>query len=163
MNTYCPCNHIQRLDFCNALYSGISKGAIHRLQLVQNAAARLITGTRRSEHITPALAALHWLPVIYRIDFKILLLTFKALNGLAPQYLSELVQPYVPVRQLRSSNLALLEVPNSNMVTKGDRAFAVRAPTLWNCLPVELRLSGSIAIFKSNLKTYFYRKAFLTP
>ena len=116
-----------RLDYCNALYSTLSKASIHRLQLVQNAAARLITGTRRSEHITPVLAALHWLPVTFRIDFKILLLTFKALNGLAPQYLMDILEPYTPERCLRSSELGLLKPPRSKLVTKGDRAFAVRA------------------------------------
>lgn len=61
-----------RLDYCNALYSGINSTSIHRLQLVQNAAARLLTSTRRHEHITPVLASLHWLPITFRIDFKIL-------------------------------------------------------------------------------------------
>ena len=94
---------------------------------MQNAAARLIAGTRRSEHITPVLAALHWLPVTFRIDFKMLLLTFNALNGLAPQYLAELLEPYVPVRSLRSSHSALLVVPKSRLLTKDDWAFAIRA------------------------------------
>ena len=87
---------------------------IDRLQLVQKTAAWLITGTRRSEHIAPALAALHRLPVTFGIDYKILLLTFKALNGLAPQYLSDLLEPCIPVRRLRTSDMALLEVPWSN-------------------------------------------------
>ena len=128
-----------------------------------NAAARLISGTRRSEHITPTLAALHWLPVTFRIDFKVLLLTFKALNGLAPQYLSDLLKPHKPVRPLRSSDMALLDLPWSNRVTKGDRAFAVRAPTLWNSLPVDLRFTSSLTVFKTKLKTHLYREAFLNP
>ena len=70
-----------RLDYCNTLYSGISRRNIQRLQLIQNAAARFLTCTKRCDHITPILAALHWLPVSFRIDFKILLLVFKALNG----------------------------------------------------------------------------------
>lgn len=78
-----------RLDYCNSLYVGLDQSSLHRLQLVQNAAARLLTGTKKREHITPVLASLHWLPVCFRIDFKILLLVFKILNGLAPSYLSE--------------------------------------------------------------------------
>ena len=70
-----------RLDYCNTLYSGISRRNIQRLQLIQNAAARFLTCTKRHDHITPILAALHWSPVSFRIDFKILLLVFKALNA----------------------------------------------------------------------------------
>lgn len=66
-----------RLDYCNALYSGISKGNIHSFQLIQNTAASFLT-RKRSDHITPILPALHWFPVSFRIDFKILLLVFKA-------------------------------------------------------------------------------------
>ena len=152
-----------RLDYCNALYAGLNQSLIHRLQLVQNAAARLITGTRRSDHITPVLAELHWLPVSFRIDFKILLLTFKALNGLAPSYLCDMVKPYVPTRTLRSAGRGLLkETDKVTLVSRGDRAFSVKAPKLWNSLPEELRLSTSLLSFKSLLKTHFYRKAFLS-
>ena len=60
-----------RLDYCNALYFGVNQSSIARLQLVQNAAARLLTGVRKREHITPILASLHWLPVHFRVHFKI--------------------------------------------------------------------------------------------
>ena len=149
-----------RLDYCNALYSGISKHNIHRLQLIQNAAARLLTRTKRTDHITPVLAALHWLPVRFRIDFKIALFVFKALHGQAPVYICNLLTPYKPDRRLRSNSKALLEVPKSRLVTKGDRAFAVQAPRLWNSLPEHVRLANSLSSFKSHLKTYFYRMAF---
>ena len=79
-----------RLDYCNSLYIGLPNACLSRLQLVQNAAARLLTGTRRRDHITPVLASLHWLPVRFRTVFKILLFVFKAVNGLAPPYISEL-------------------------------------------------------------------------
>lgn len=93
-----------RLDYCNSLYLGLQHSSLHRLQLVQNAAARLLTGVRMYEHITPVLANLHWLPVKYRIDFKILVLTFKVLNNKAPSYLNELLNIYDPQRALRSSS-----------------------------------------------------------
>ena len=126
----------------------------------QNSAARLLTRSRKYDHITPVLASLHWLPVCFRIDFKILLITFKALHDLAPAYISELLVPYVPSRSLRSSGSRLLFLPVSRLITKGDRAFSIRAPKLWNELPEEIRLTESLTIFKSLLKTHLYRRAF---
>ncbi len=75
---------LSRLDYCNSLYFGISQTALSHLQLVQNAAARLLSGVKKREHITPILRSLHWLPVCFRVDLKILLLVYKSLNGLAP-------------------------------------------------------------------------------
>lgn len=97
-----------RLDYCNALFIGLPVSSITRLQYIQNSAARLLTHTKRSAHITPILKDLHWLPVVHRIKFKVLLLTFKSLHGLAPPYLCNMLVPYTPTRSLRSSDSSLL-------------------------------------------------------
>ncbi len=149
-----------RLDYCNVLYSGISKRNLQRLQLIQNAAARLLTRTKKRDHITPIIAALDWLPVSFRIDFNILLLVFKTLKGQAPVYICDLLILHEPDRCLRSSGRALLMVPKSQLVTKGDRVFAIRAPTLWNSLPGDIRNATTVSSFKSLLKTHFYHMAF---
>ncbi len=82
------------LDYCNALFGGCSARLINKPQMVQNAAERVLTRTRKYEHISSVLSTLHWLPIKQRIDFKILLITYKAQNGLAPQYLSKLALYY---------------------------------------------------------------------
>ncbi len=100
---------------------GIEQSALNRLQLVQNAAARLLTGTKKCEHITPVLSALHWLPVRFRIDLKILLFVFKALNGLDPADLSELIPAHQPSKALRPANQIIPDVPRTKLKNRGDR------------------------------------------
>ncbi len=147
-----------RLDYCNSIYMGINQSSLARLQMVQNAAARLLTGVRKREHITPVLISLHWLPVRFRIDFKVLLLVFKCLNGLAPEYLSDLLSIHNPVN-LRSSNQRQLNVPRARLKLRGDRAFSIAAPKLWNSLPVYIRTASTVHDFKGKLKTYLFSLA----
>jgi len=149
-----------KLDNYNSVLYGLPKYLIDRVQSVQNASARLITLSRKREHITPILLQLHWLPVIYRINFKILLLTFKALHGCAPDYIDSLIERYIPSRKLRSSSHVSLCVKSYNLKSCGYRSFSVAAPSLWNSLPDSLRDSSSINSFKRDLKTYLFKCAY---
>ena len=133
---------------------------LNRLQMVQNSAARLLTSTKKHEHITPVLAALHWLPIRSRINFKTLLIVYKSLHNLAPPYLSEILHQHAPSRALRSADLLLLEVPRARQKARGDRAFSVAGPRLWNALPLHIRSAQSLAVFKSLLKTHLFGLAF---
>ena len=145
---------------CNAILFGLPKDQINRLQLKQNMAARLITRTKPSEHISPVLFDLHWLPVTFRIQYKQMLLTYRAIDGLAPIYINELVQFYNPSRSgLRSAKKSLLLEPKSSK-SWGDRAFCVAAPRIWNTLPDNIRNCSSLVSFKSQLKTYFFKLAY---
>ena len=122
-------------------------------------AARLVTTTRKYDHITPILGDLHWLPVNFRVQFK--LQVYKTLHDLAPSYLSSKLS-LRPNKGRRSDNPLLLDVPKSTLQLKyyGNRAFSVAGPTLWNALPKEIRLCKSVDSFKCNLKTHFFKKAF---
>ncbi len=112
-----------RLDYCNALLGGCPASSINKLQIVQNAAARVLTRSRKYDHIIPILQSLHWLPIKFRISYKILLLAYKALNDLAPAYLTNLLSRYNPTRSLRSQNSGLLVVPRIAKSTKGGSRF----------------------------------------
>ena len=127
---------------------------------MQNAAERLITQSCKYYHITPVLINLHWLPVEYRVKFKLLLLTFKALNELAPKYLTEMIEYYTPSRTLRSSSAFLLKQVRFNLQSYGAKSFTISAPMLWNNLPLDLRSCSNLDIFKSKLKTYLFKLAF---
>ncbi len=149
-----------RLDYCNALLGGCSARLINKLQMVKNAAARVLTRTRKYDYISPVLSTLHWLPIKHCIDFEILLITYKALNGLAPQYLSEHSSHCSPPRLLQSQNSSHLIILGISKSTAGGRSFFYFVPTLWNNLPNPVQEADTLCHFKSRLKTHLFHLAY---
>jgi len=130
-----------RLDYCNSLLAGVADVYLRQLQSVQNAAARLVSGAHRHDHITSVLIGLHWLPVRQRIIYKTAVLVWKCLHGAAPRYLADLCVPAHSMhgrQQLRSTASGTLLVPRVRTAT-GQRSFAINGPRIWNSLPADLR------------------------
>ena len=152
---------LSRLDYCNSCLWGISKSEIERLQHIQNTAARIVMRKKRTEHITPVLRELHWLPVQKRIEHKVMTQAYNCFYNSAPEYLRELVPRYQPQRCLRSADQCRLELPsvstgNTNKKTMGVRSFTNSAPSLWNALPLVLKKSESSETFRKALKTHLF-------
>ena len=146
---------VSRLDYGNDLLFGIPDVLIGKLQRVQNYVARLVVRCDRRDHITPVLKKLHWLPVKQRVTYRILLLPFRALNGLAPIYIVDMLHRRRPARALRSANNNDLQVPSTSS-RYGDRALAVSAPRLWNALTCDLKIATALIYFKRLLKHTFF-------
>ena len=154
---------LSRVDYCNSLYVSLPKLQTNKLQKLINASARFIlniTGKDRFEHITPHLQKLHFLPINYRIKFKICLMSYKCIHNLAPSYLIELInirQPNWERSYLRKdADGLLLTHKNPSVQNYKNRSFSFTAPNYWNKIVIEIRQSPSVTLFKSKLKTEFY-------
>ena len=151
---------LTRLDYCNSLLGGVTKDQIQRLQRAQNSAARMVLGKKKRDHVKPLLAQLHWLPVEQRIQYKIGTLAFRHFDGTLPPYLSDKLSHHTTSRTLRSSAQLLLNTPQTNLKTAGDRSFRFQTPHIWNSIPLQIRQSQSLTSFKKNMKTYLFWSAF---
>lgn len=147
---------LARLDYANALYSGLQAQHLAMLQRLQNAAARLVLKIPRSETVGHRLRSLHWLSVGKRIRFKSLCLAYKALHGAGPQFLRTHLNWYVPARSLRSAHSKLLQVPKIKQMRGGGRSFLLRTAKDWNLLPITIKCSPSLLYFRKALKTWLF-------
>ena len=136
-------------DYCNGLYFGISEKLLCQLQLIQNACAKTITGKYKHDHIDNDLNELHWLNVRRRVIFKIALLSYKSIAGLAPNYLQEFF------RYSHHGHSIRLIVPHCQTLY-GCKSFSVIGPKLMNRLPKNIVSTNDVNSFKSLLKTFLF-------
>jgi hypothetical protein len=132
----------------------------NKLSSVITAAARLVSGRRKFDHVSEVLMDLHWLPVPYRILFEINLFVFKAINGIAPAPIATRISLQPRVRSTRSVGALRLAVPSDHPTGTAKSAFTYSAPAVWNELPIAIRTSASIAKFKTALKSYYFNLAY---
>jgi len=148
-----------QLDSCNSVLVGVSNQLLQRMQVIQNAATCFITGARRFEHMTLVLRNLHWLPIRHRIKFKMAVLVYKCLHGMAPPYLASHCTPVTSQTgrsNLRSTTTGQLIVPRTR-TAYSSRSFAVYGPVVWNSLPAELRSPDiSVDMFRKQLKIFLF-------
>jgi len=155
---------LTRLDYCNAMLADLPQATLAPLQRVLHAAARIVMNLRPYDHVTPALMELHWLPIQYRVSFKLCSLTHSGLHGNSPEYLRNLLRPVADVAaraSLRSASVGDLVVPSTRL-RMSERAFSVAGPKLWNSLPSNLKLITDRSRFRQCLKTHLYRLAYDT-
>jgi len=131
---------------------------------VQNAAARLVFELRTRDHVTPSLLQLHWLPVRWRVQFKLCCMMHSVFYGKSPAYLANIVHPTSVSRLrncLRSASSSDFSLPRRLRTKFGERASQCHAgPAAWNALPENIRANQDREVFKKQLKTYFCTLAF---
>jgi len=155
-----------RLDYGCSTLASLPANTISRLQSVLNAAARLVFSSRKHHRVSPLLQRLHWLKMEQRIEYKLSLLVYRCLHGLAPQYLAnelQLVSSLDARRRLRSATTDALVVPPTRLSTVGDRAFSVAAARVWNSLPVSVTSAATLNTFKQRLKTELFIRCYDLP
>jgi hypothetical protein len=154
---------LSRLDYGSATLAGLPTRLLDRLQSVLNAAARLVYGSRKYDHVTPLLRDLHWLRVPERIAFRLAVLVYRCQHGIAPPYLADelhRVADVGPRQRLRSAATTALVVPNTAHSTIGDRSFPVAAARVWNSLPQLVTSSPSLTVFRRRLKTELFTRSY---
>ena len=140
-----------KLYYCSSVWANTSKKNLEKLQRVQNFAARIITGTKKHEHISPVLRELNWLPVHLTVQYRDTVMAFKCMKGLAPSYLCEKFRKRSEVHSRATRNNNMLNVPFFKSAS-GQRTFHYRATKLWNAMSDDMKNYDHIGPFKHSLK-----------
>ena len=160
ISSFSKCFGEQQIGLLQFPFLSLTYFELRRLQFVQDSLCRAVTHSSKYSHITPQLKKLCWLPVKYRIQFKIGLITYKILNQGQPVYLREFIHPYTSSRNTRRSTPKLKFLHTSTFDCKVYRSvklfsnsFSHYAPVLWNSFPFQIKNSSTVASFRKHLKT----------
>ena len=152
------------IDFCNSLYYGLPNCDLHAFQMIINSAARIVEGMPRfsRDRITPVCINLHFLPFKARIEYKICLLTYKALRFGEPKYLADLLTRFSTERDmsLRSIEFDRLDEPMISRLSTVNRCFECSSPRPYNGFPHHIRKMDTVQLFKEKLKTFLFQQAY---
>ena len=140
-----------KLFYCSSVWSNTSQSNIAKLQAVQNFACRIVSGSKKYDHVTPILRQLKWLPVKQHMYYRDSIMAFKCMNGLSPGYLSDQFTKRSSISTRKTRNSQLLNIPLFKTAT-GQRTFYYRMVSLWNALPQNIQLSQSLAHFKNLMR-----------
>ena len=149
---------LSRLDYCNSILANLPDVTLAPLVRVQHSAARLIRNLKRRDPVLPLMMELHWLPLRFRIAFKLCRLMHGVHYGIRPKYVKELVTPTssLPGRErLRSAATMNYDIERTKLKF-GERSFAVSGSTAWNTLPAKLKCIGNNLSFKRIMKTHLF-------
>ena len=139
-----------KLFYCSCAWSNTSAANIKKLQLVQNFASKIVTGTREFDHVTPLLRQLKWLRVEQILYPGGAVMAYKCINGLAPSYLLNKITRRTQIHNRHTRNRNSLQIPLFKTAT-GQRTFTYRMASIWNNLSENLKQSASLNIFKQRL------------
>ena len=144
------------LDYANSILVGLPTLALNNYKRVQNIAAKIVLGRSKYESSPKCLVELHWLPIQYRINFKVVTPVFRCIHKHAPSYLQELIILKKPRRQgLRLQDLTRQpEIPQTSRHTFAARSFRVKDPTIWNQLPEHIRKIEDYSTVNKHVKPF---------
>ena len=146
-----------KLYYCSSVWSNTTDTNIRKLQSVQNFAARILSNTKKYDHVTPVLKRLRWLPVKNNLYFRDAVMAFKCTTGMAPEYLGNKFTPRGNVSRRATRSSQQLNIPTFKTKTSGQRSFSYRIVNIRNNLPSEIKLSQYLNSFKCNLRKYLLK------